>query len=102
VSPSINERRFQETVPGSFSDFNDSRGENVGIGKAGGFFACDSRFAAILDQIVFLTLIINLRHHVDYLVAEAFLGCYLDRRVLLQLQRLQPRRDSLHVRLLHF
>ena len=99
MSPSINERRFQETVPGSFSDFNDSRGENVGIGKAGGFFACDSRFAAILDQIVFLTLIINLRHDVDYLVAEAFLGCYLDRSDP-QLQRLQPRRHSLNVGLL--
>jgi hypothetical protein len=98
VSPSINERRFQETVPGSFSDFNDSRVENVGIGKAVGFFeAFDSRFAAILDQTVFLTLIINLRHHLDCLVAEAFPRCYLDRWVLSQLQRLQPRRYRLKV-----
>jgi hypothetical protein len=38
------------------------------------------------SQTVFLTLIINSRHHVDHLVAEAFLGCYLDRLVLSQFQ----------------
>ena len=42
--------------------------------------------------LFFWTIVINLRHHVDHLVVEAFLGCYLDRGVLLQLQRLQPRR----------
>ena len=36
------------------------------------------------------------------LVAEAFLGCYLDRVVLSQLQRLQPRRHSLKVGVLRF
>jgi hypothetical protein len=30
-------------------------------------------------DLFFLTIVINLRHHIDYLVAEAFLGCYLDR-----------------------
>ena len=38
----------------------------------------------------------------DRLVAEAFLGCYLDRVVLSQLQRLQPRRHSLKVGVLRF
>ena len=47
------------------------------------------------SQTFFWTIVINLRHHVDRLVGEAFLGCYLDRLVLLQLQRLQPRRHSL-------
>ena len=41
--------------------------------------------------------IINLWHHVEHLVAEAFLGCYLNRVALSQLQRLQPRRHSLKV-----
>jgi hypothetical protein len=54
------------------------------------------------NQTVCLTITINLRHHVDHLVAEAFLGCYLDRVVLSQLQRLQPRRHSLKVSVLRF
>ena len=43
-----------------------------------------------------------LRHHVDHLVDEAFLGCYLDSGVLSQLQRLQPRRHCFKVGVLGF
>ena len=43
------------------------------------------------QTVVSIIIIINLRHHLDHLVAEAFPGCYLDRGVLSQLQRLQPR-----------
>jgi hypothetical protein len=32
-----------------------------------------------IGPFIFLTIVINLRHHVDHLVAEAFFGCYLDR-----------------------
>jgi hypothetical protein len=46
-----------------------------------------SNFVAA-PRLFFWTIVINLRHHVDHLVAEAFLGCYLDRGVPLQLQRL--------------
>jgi len=53
------------------------------------------------SQTFFWTIVINLRHHVDHLVDEAFLGCYLDRSDS-QLQRLQPRRHSLKVGLVRF
>ena len=53
-------------------------------------------------QTVFPIVIINLRYNIDHLVAEAFLGCYLDSLVLSQLQRLEPRRHSLKVEVLRF
>ena len=50
--------------------------------------------------LFFLIIVINLRHHVYHLVAEAFLGGYLDGLVLSQLQRFQARFQHRDLRLL--
>jgi hypothetical protein len=79
--------------------------QHVGRNRQADLFRCfqidDELELRRRSQTVFWTIVINLRHHIDHLVAEAFLGCYLDRSDS-QLQRLQPRRHSLKVGLLHF